>query len=266
MLRTFEGYPTPALGNRAFLLHAACGLLLFAACSGDEKVTGKGEAKTPELTLTGLEHEDCKEGGNRVESLDQNKDGKADMKRVFDKGSNRELCHMADLDHDGKPELFEYFDESGKIRRREHMYDDTGAVSQIEVYENGKLLRRDLDSRGQHRIDTIDYFDPVTGKRIKRERDENGDGNIDQWWSFRDDRIEIAMDKNGDGKPDPEATVTLGPSGSPFDAGPPEGGPTSSGGEGGGAPPPPPPPVLFQELPDAGPVKDAGAKKPAPKK
>jgi hypothetical protein len=74
------------------------------------------------------------------------------------------------------------------------------------------------------------------------------------------------MDKNGDGKPDPEATVTLGPTGSPFDAGIPQG-PTSSGGEGGvGAPPPPPAPVLFAETPDAGAVKDAGAKKPAPKK
>lgn len=247
-------------------IHVLSALLLFAACSGDEKVSGKGEAKTPETVLTGLEHEDCKEGGNRVDIVDQNKDGKPEMKRVFDKGSNRELCHMADLNHDGKPELFEYFDESGKIRRREHMYDDTGAVSQIEVYENGKLIRRDLDSRGQHRIDTIDHFDPVTGKRIKRERDDNGDGNIDQWWSFHDDRIEIAMDKNGDGKPDPEATVTLGPTGSPYDAGLPPAPPTL--GEGGaGAPPPPPPPVLFADVPDAGATKDAGVKpKPAPKK
>ena len=170
-----------------------------------------------------------------------------------------------DLNHDGKPELFEYFDPSGKIRRREHMYDDTGAVSQIETYENGKLIRRDLDSRGQHRIDTIDHFDPVTGKRIKRERDDNGDGKVDQWWSFHDDRIEIAMDKNSDGKPDPEATVVLGPGGSVYDAGPPEGGPLATSGEGGTAPPPPPPPVLFADVPDGGAKKDAGAKPGAKK-
>ncbi len=243
---------------------AAC---VIAACSGDEKTSGKGEAKSPEQVLTGLEHEDCKEGGNRVEVIDSNKDGKPEMKRVFDKASNNELCHFADLNHDGKPELFEYFDASGKIRRREHMYDDTKAVSQIETYENGKLIRRDLDSRGQHRIDTIDHFDPVTGKRIKRERDDNGDGKIDQWWSFHDDRIEIAMDKNGDGKPDPEASVILGPGGSVFDAGPPEGGALATSGEGGTAPPPPPPPVLFADVPDGGVKKDAGAKpKPGAKK
>jgi hypothetical protein len=234
----------------------------MGACSGDEKAGG-GEAKSPETVLTGLEHEDCKEGGNRVEVVDSNKDGKPEMKRVFDKSSGKEICHFADLNKDGKPELYEFYDANGQIRRREHMYDDTGVVAQIETYENGKLIRRDLDSRGQHRIDTIDYFDPVTGKRIKRERDDNGDGKIDQWWSFHDDRIEIAMDKNGDGKPDPESMVTLGPGGSTYDAGPPEGGPVATGGEG-GAPPPPPPPVLFADEPDGGAAKDAGAK-PKPK-
>jgi hypothetical protein len=228
-------------------------------CSGDDKTSGVAESKLPEGTNVSVKHEDCPESGNRVEVLDSNKDGKADIKRVFDKSSGREICHVADLNHDGKPELYEYFDASGQIRRRELVYDDSGVVSSIELYENGKIVRREMDTSGQHRIDTVDTFDPSSGKRIKRERDSNGDGIIDQWWTYTDDRIEIVMDKNYDGKPDPEATITLGSNGQPIvdsgvgaEAGAVEGGSV-------GAPPPPPAPVLFAEPPaDAGTARDAG--------
>jgi len=235
---------------------------LGAACSGEEKTSGVAQAKLPTGTDVSVKHEDCPESGNRVDVLDSNGDGKADIRRVFDKTSGREVCHSADLNHDGKAELFEYYDASGQIRRREFVYDDSGVVASVEVYENGKLVRRELDTSGQHRIDTVDTYDPATGKRTKRERDSNGDGRIDQWWTFEAERTEIAMDKNGDGQPDPEATIVLGPKGDPIlpDAGAPQS--SSASGEGGTAPPPPPPPpVLFETPVDAG-AADAG-KKPA---
>jgi hypothetical protein len=244
--------------------------IVALGCSGEEKTSGVAQAKLPAASDVSVKHEDCPESGNRVEVLDSNNDGKPDIKRVYDKTAGRELCHIADINHDGKPELFEYFDPSGQIRRREFVYDDTGVVASVELYEGGKLVRRELDTSGLHRIDTVDIYDPSTGKRVKRERDSNGDGRMDQWWAFGAERTEITMDKNGDGQPDPEATIILGPKGEPIlpDAGAPQ---STSGGEG-GPPPPPPPPVLF-ETPtmDAGAgdggkkvtnVKDAGAGKP----
>lgn len=238
-------------------------VLAFAGCSGEEKTSGVAQAKLPTGTDVSVKHEDCPESGNRVEVLDSNNDGKPDIKRIFDKSAGRELCHIADINHDGKPELYEYYDQGGQIRRREFVYDDTGVVASVEIYEGGKLVRRELDTSGQHRIDTVDTYDPSTGKRTKRERDSNGDGKIDQWWSFGAERTEIAMDKNGDGQPDPEATIILGPKGEPIlpDAGAPQS--SSASGEGGTAPPPPPPPVLFETPADAG-AADAG-KKPAAK-
>jgi len=254
-----------ALAPTVLAMVAAAG-----GCSGDDKVSGVGKAKLPEGASDAPEHEACDEGGRKVQILDANGDGKADVKRIFDKGSGAELCRVSDLDHDGKTDLYEYFDATGTIRRREFAYDVSGAISSIEIYEGGKLARRELDTGGLRRIDTHDTYDPATGRRVKRERDSNGDGKIDQWWTYEaDGRTIIAMDKNGDGQPDPESQLVLGPggqlvtetpvvpkSGDGADGGKPEGGPGLL------PPPPPPPPVLF---PDAGAQgdggKDAGAKK-----
>jgi len=229
------------VGSAALLYFALC----FWAC-GSSSESGVGSAKLPEGTHSeGIEHESCSETGNRVEVLDANGDGKPDIKRVYDKSTGKEICRISDLNHDGKPDLYEYFDSNGVIRRREADYDDNGVIDAIEYYQNGKLVRREYDTTGQHRIDTWDYFDPATGKRVRRERDTTNDGRVDQWWTFDGDKITIAMDKNGDGKPDPNDVLVLG---GDIDAS------AAPGAPGGGPPPPPSAPVM----PEAGTPLAAG--------
>ncbi len=187
------------------------------ACGGGASALS---TKTPESARAeALEHEDCSTSGHRVDLLDTNGDGKPDITRVSDKGSGHELCRISDLTHDGKPDMYEYFDETGTVRRREFCYDDTGLVNAVEHYEGGKLVRREYDAAGQHRIDTWDFFDPSvapdpkTGRPVhpaRRERDTTGDGHVDQWWTWNGDKITIAVDSSGDGKPDPESTIVLG--------------------------------------------------------
>lgn len=194
-------------------------LVVCAACGGGK--SGVGGSKLPEGAHSeALDHENCSDSGHQVQTLDTNSDGKDDIRRVFDKGSGKELCRVVDLNHDGKPDLYEYFESDGStVRRREFCYDDTGVVNAIEHYEGGKLVRREFDTSGQHRIDTWDWFDPSaptdakTGKPkhpSRRERDTTGDGQVDQWWTWDGDRVTIAYDRTGDGKPDPEATIVLG--------------------------------------------------------
>jgi hypothetical protein len=212
------------------------------ACGGSEKAAS---IKTPESARAeALQHEDCSTSGRRVDALDTNGDGKPDITRVFDKGSGREVCAISDLSHDGKPDMYEYFDDSGTIRRREFCYDDTGLVNAIEHYEGGKLVSREYDAAGQHHIDTWDFFDPSvapdpkTGRPahpVRRERDTTGDGHIDQWWTWNGDKITIAVDNTGDGKPDPEATVVLGAD-SPASAAPAAAPPAPTDDGGGAAP------------------------------
>ncbi len=179
---------------------------------GVDANAGVANAKLPDgVRSQVIEHEACDESGNKVEMLDANNDGKPDIKRVSKGG--REICRITDLNHDGKPDMFEYYDATGQLRRREADYDDNGIVNSIEHFENGKLVRRELDTTNQGKIDTWDFFDPATGARTKRERDATGDGRIDQWWTYEGEKVTIAMDRNGDGLPDPESAITLGAGG-----------------------------------------------------
>jgi hypothetical protein len=225
---------------------AATASLPMAACGGGG-AGGTGPAKLPAGSRAEkMDHEECSESGHRVEALDTNGDGKVDIRRVFDKGDH-ELCRIADLNHDGKPDLYEYFDVNGAPRRREYCYDDTGVVNAVEYYDGGKLVRREYDTTGQHRIDTWDWFDPnaaldpKTGRPkhpVRRERDMTGDGQIDQWWAWNGDKVTIAVDRSGDGKPDPGSAITLGADESP--------------GAGGGADAPKPPPSSRPTAADGG--------------
>jgi hypothetical protein len=176
-----------------------------AACGGD--VAAKGEAKGPsDVRSTVISHESCDEGGNRVEAMDANGDGKPDVRRVFDKGTSRLTCTVADVDRDGHPDLYEFYGPGGQIRRREASFDETGAISAIDYFEGGLRTRRELDTSGQRKIDTWEYFDSQ-GKLAKRERDADGDGRVDQWWTWEKDRLVILNDHDGDGKPDPNPVV-----------------------------------------------------------
>jgi hypothetical protein len=207
----------PVVGLAVAALAQSSGI----GCAGPDK---NGDAKNPEVSRPeALTHEDCGDSGGRVDALDTNNDGKPDIHRYFDRAGH-EKCRVVDLNRDGKPDLYEYFDGNGAIRRREFCYDDTGTVNAIEYYEGGKLARREYDLGGQHRIDTWDWFDPAapvdakTGRPahpIRRERDTTGDGRIDQWWTWQGDQVTIAMDKDGDGKPEPENTMVFGDGGAP---------------------------------------------------
>ena len=244
--------------------------LIFAfalGCGGGD--SGVGNAKLPDgVRSQAIEHEACDESGHKVETVDVNNDGKPDIRRVYD--GAQEICRISDLNRDGKPDMFEYYDKTGQLRRREADYDDNGIVNAIEIYEGGKLVRSELDTTNQGKIDTWDTFDPTTGKRVKRERDATGDGRVDQWWTYNGDQVTIAMDKNGDGLPDPDAVITLGASGQAIT--PPEPGapaaPTSP--EPGApaapaapaaptSPEPPSPPPAASAPSDLSPAGDAGA-------
>lgn len=227
---------------------AAVGLAV--ACGGSDTL----KAKLPEgVRSEEIAHESCEEGsGRKVETVDVNNDAKPDIRRIYENG--HEVCRITDLNHDGKPDMFEYYDKNGVLRRREADYDDNGVVNAIEIYENGKLVRAELDTTNQGKIDTWDTFDPATGKRTKRERDANGDGRIDQWWTYDGEKLTIAIDRNGDGKPDPESVIAMGgPAGA------------SSTLDAGAAPPPPAAPTTDDTAPKApdGPsMIDAGAEGP----
>jgi len=70
---------------------------------------------------------------------------------------------------------------------------------------------RGYDTNGYGKIDTWDVMDE-NGNLTRRAHDSNGDGRVDQAWTFDPARhgcAIVASDVDGDGKPDPGSPVDI---------------------------------------------------------
>ena len=186
---------------------------LVLACGGGSE--SGGGAKGPERRVETIKHEPCEASGHQVVSSDLNNDGKIDLRQMMDKGSGKEVCRVADLNHDGKWDVAHYFEADGVTTRRiERSLGGDDGVYSIDFFENGRLVRRETDTTGQHRIDMWDYFEAngPTDKKgnpkpVRRERDTTGDGKVDEWWVWDGSKLTVSVADHSTGQPDPGATV-----------------------------------------------------------
>jgi hypothetical protein len=179
------------------------------SCTPKKPATKKPEASAVVRRDTRVVHEPCDIAGGSAEKLDANGDGKADVSIV--KRGGRELCRGIDLNFDGKIDAWAYFDAQGRPRRRELAYGRDGRIVEIRIYQAGRLTQMQRVTTLSGKLDTWHFF---KGERLVRtERDSDGNGTIDQWWEHRPAAQRscpvIHADVNGDGRPDPEATVDM---------------------------------------------------------
>lgn len=159
---------------------------------------------------TRIVHEPCDVDGSRAQRFDVNGDGQPDL--VVVKDGARELCRSVDMNFDGRVDVWVYYDENGQVRRRESDLDRDGQIDDISVYENGQIVARQNATKLGGRIDTWHFY--ANGTLTQSERDADGDGVIDQWWEYPQAKLECPLvhtDVDGDGRPDPDATVNLCP-------------------------------------------------------
>jgi hypothetical protein len=252
------------------------GLALFlAACSSAEAEADKAKSPNqgPEKRDTTIVHEPCDGNSSDAQKVDVNGDGKPDIIHVMKGG--KEVCRIVDLNMDGAVDAFIYYDDQGRERRRESDFDRDGRADEIAIFENGQLKLKLRETNFDNKIDTWDYYE--NGRLVKRERDSDGDGIVDQWWTFNNPSnpkcAVVASDRNADGKPDPESVVDLcGESyGAPKPAGTPGAPPPGSAAPAAGsaapaagpaAPPPAPPPP--SAAPSAPPPASATPSAPPP--
>ena len=86
-----------------------------------------------------------------------------------------------------------------------------GKVDKITVAVNGKDRCYGEDTNHDGKIDTWDVLDE-SGNLTKRAHDANGDGRVDQAWTFDPARhgcATISPDRDGDGKPDPGSPIDI---------------------------------------------------------
>jgi hypothetical protein len=208
----------PARLRFALAVVPPLGLMLGVACSGS--TSGKdpdtpGDGWAGESRDTEIKHEECSTGGKQVKTFKGESalsSNKSFVTRVYESG--REICSFADLNGDGNIDVYTFFGDDGRIRRREASYSVSKQIDEIALYKNGNLEVVMRETNFDGKLDTWDYYEG--GKLIRRERDKTGDGRIDEWWTFEPgtENATIVQADVHTGKPDPTSTTKLGIGGS----------------------------------------------------
>jgi hypothetical protein len=196
---------------RAARVLSAFALSVVASCTSADPESTKPTTPTGnEKRDTSISHETCDGNSPSAVKVDINGDGKNDIVHVM-KG-DKEVCRIVDLNLDGYPDSFIYYEPDGKTeRRRESDFDRDGRVDEIAVSEHGQIVLKLRETNFDNKLDTWDYYEG--GRLTKRERDTDGDSIIDQWWTYNNPTNPkcaiVASDRNADGKPDPDSVVDL---------------------------------------------------------
>jgi hypothetical protein len=94
--------------------------------------------------------------------------------------------------------------------------DGDGKADRVRVRFQGKDRCYGEDANHDGKIDTWDVLDE-SGNLAKRAHDSNGDGRVDQSWSFDPGRqgcAKVTVDRDGDGQPDGIGALDLCPANS----------------------------------------------------
>jgi len=145
----------------------------------------------------------CKTEEGRVEYIDLNQDGDSDVVKVYRPVGDEEVlvCRESDMNFDGLPDLFLFFDNHGALIRDEADLDNDGTVNIITIYDQGQVVRQEIDTNSDGVVDRVRFYD--NGIPIRIEGDNSGDGRVDYWEYFKAGRlVRIGVDTDGDGRAD----------------------------------------------------------------
>ena len=206
-------------------------LILSLSCGGRD-------SKRETLYSDDAQRQPCPVRLSRIERIDLNGDRRPDVQQSWKDG--RLFCAAMDLNFDGKVDVKRFYESNGKtIRREEHDFDFDGELDQVSFFKAGSLVRKDLDTNYDKRIDTriwcqnnlitralrdrwntghVNTWEDYAGGRLVRARyDTNNDGVADRWelFSARGELRELRYDSDGDGKIDSVEPIPAGEGGSP---------------------------------------------------
>ena len=145
-----------------------------------------------------------------MRTSDLNNDGKPEVFKYYETiedpkapGQKKTILVRQDIDMtwDGKIDLWRYFDVDGNTEKEEWDTDFDGKVDETRFFAHGVLIRSECDRNNDGKPDVIRYY--KDGKLERKESDTNEDGQVDRWEYFAGRVLErIGVDRDHDGKVD----------------------------------------------------------------
>ena len=182
---------------------------MLAACGGAGVQRDTDNPGNLPRRDTRIVHAECAVDAAGAQRIDVNGDRRPDITIV--RSGAAEACRAVDLNFDGKVDAWVYRDPSGQVTRRESDYDRDGRVDEISIYQSGVLVEKQRATTLAGKLDTWHFYQ--SGRLARTERDSDGDDVVDQWWEYpkpdKPDCPLIHSDVDGDGRPDPGATVDV---------------------------------------------------------
>ena len=140
-----------------------------------------------------------------VEVRDINNDGTADLWIYYSPINRSEIVRQEEATRwDGRVDTWSHF-KDGKLMRREVDTKGKGAADTVYFYDNDQIVREERYENGTAHVSFRAIYQ--NGRRAKLEEDTNGRGNTDHWIYYdtsRDGEIVLKEenDLNGDGSVD----------------------------------------------------------------
>jgi hypothetical protein len=150
----------------------------------------------------------CSDKGKQIVTADTNLDKKPDVWKFFTTaqqgGQSVSVlsCKQVDLNHDGKIDVVQYYDENGnQMTLEEADLDFDGQFDVTIYYVNGKKVRKEEDTNLDKRPDVWTYYEDDKIVRIERDTDYNG--KVDEWQYYEGGKLDrIGYDTTGTGRLD----------------------------------------------------------------
>ena len=190
-----------------------CALLLvsgvLAACGSSPNKGAQMASAAPNAAPAPLvNREKCNEQGKHVVTADTNEDKKPDVWKFFksvDLGGQKTdvlVCKQSDLNHDGKIDLVNYYDDRGAaLEMEEADLDQDGKFDMTVYYSSGKRVRDEKDMNFDQRVDVWKFYEEE--KLVREEHDKNSDGRVDEWHYYEAGKLDrIGYDTTGSGRVD----------------------------------------------------------------
>lgn len=180
----------------------AIALLTTSACSQHKSSETVNEGRIREKAMP--------EEGLVRQSIDLNRDGTPEIYNFFREradGPRLLVRKELDLNRDGDIDIISWFDEQGLLEREQMDSDYDGKLDWTDHYKGGLRVMSEYDTDYDGKPNVYKYYsigEDKVARLDRKERDSDGDGQIDVWERFNADGevVRTGRDTDGDGKMD----------------------------------------------------------------